>query len=272
MYLGGTLLVAGALAGFAAGLFGIGGGAIMVPVLFFVFDALGYSDSVTMKVALATSASVIIVTSIRSARGHHQRDAVAWDMVWRKNPFQSWGLWIGLGALIAGGWVVTWLSGRQLTLIFGIGAILLSAQFVFGRPDFRLADQIPGGIAPPFAGSFLGGVCGLMGIGFGSIGVTLMLLFGQKIHRAIGTAAAIGFFIGLPATIGYIYSGWAIEGRPPFSLGYVNLIGFATMAIATIICVPFGVKLAHKLSQEKLRKVFGVFLYLVALNMISKAI
>ncbi|NNE58876.1 MAG: sulfite exporter TauE/SafE family protein, partial [Hellea sp.] len=92
----------------------------------------------------------------------------------------------------------------------------------------------------------------------------------KSIHRAIGTAAAIGFFIGLPATIGYIISGWSVPGRPPFSLGYVNLMGFALMAAATIICVPFGVRLAHRLSQDKLRIVFGVFLFLVAANMIRE--
>ncbi len=270
--LGLAMLGAGALAGFAAGLFGIGGGAIMVPVLFFVFEALGYSPDITMKMALATSTSVIIVTSIRSARGHHLKGAVDWSLVWQKNPFKSWGLWIALGALLAGSWIVDWLSGRQLTLMFGVLAILLSLQFMFGRPDFRLGERVPGGAAPPFAGTVLGGICGLMGIGFGSIGVTLMLLFGKSIHRAIGTAAAIGFFIGLPAAIGYVISGWNIADRPPYSLGYVNVVGFATMALATIVCVPFGVKLAHKLSQERLRMVFGICLCLVAINMIRKAL
>lgn len=270
--LGLAMLAAGALAGFAAGLFGIGGGAIMVPVLFFVFDALGYSQDVAMKMALATSTSVIIVTSIRSARGHHLKGAVDWPLVWNANPLKSWGLWIGLGALIAGWWVVDWLSGRQLTLMFGGLAIILSLQFMFGRPDFRIGNRIPAGLAPPIGGTFLGGLCGLMGIGFGSIGVTMMLLFGKPIHKAIGTAAAIGFFIGLPATIGYMISGWGADARPPYSIGYVNAVGFATMALATVICVPFGVRLAHRLSQDKLRMIFGICLFLVAVNMIRKAL
>jgi len=267
-----ALLLAGCLAGFAAGLFGIGGGAIMVPVLFYTFSALGFSEDVTMHMALATSASVIAVTSIRSASGHHKKGAVDWDLVWPKNVFKNWGLWIALGALLAGWFIAQWLSGQQLTLIFGSLMSLLALQFIFGRPSWRIASDIPGGIAPPLAGTFLGGLCGVMGIGFGAIGVTLMLLCGRRIHQAIGTAAAIGFFIGLPAAIGYIISGWEVAGRPSFSLGYVNVLGFGTMALATILCVPMGVKLAHKLSQDKLRRIFGIFLFLIALNMVRKAL
>ena len=132
--------------------------------------------------------------------------------------------------------------------------------------------MVPGGVAPPLAGSSLGGLCALLGIGFGSIGVTLMILCGRKIHQAIGTAAAIGFFIGLPATIGYIYSGLGVDGRPPLSLGYVNLMGFAIMAAATVLVVPLGVKTAHGLSQKRMRIVFGVFLFLISVNMIRKAL
>lgn len=272
LYLGGALLIAGCVAGVSAGLFGIGGGAIMVPVLFYTFTALGYDPEVTMHMALATSASVIAVTSIRSANGHHKKDAVDWDLVWPKNKLRSWGLWIGLGALLAAWFVAQRLTGQQLTLFFGAMMSLLALQFIFGRPDWRIAREVPGGAGPPIFGTILGGFCGLMGIGFGSIGVTLMLLCGRKIHQAIGTAAAIGFFIGLPAAIGYVISGWNVPGRAEFSLGYVNLIGFATMAVATVICVPLGVRLAHKLSQEKLRVIFGVFLFIIAANMVRKTL
>ncbi len=272
IYLGGALFVAGCVAGVSAGLFGIGGGAIMVPVLYYTFTALGYDQSVTMHLALATSASVIAVTSIRSASGHNKKGAVDWELVWPKNLMQSWGLWIGFGALIAAWFIAKWLTGQQLTLFFGAMMSLLALQFIFGRPDWRIAGDIPKGAAPPVFGAVLGGFCGLMGIGFGSIGVTLMLLCGRKIHQAIGTAAAIGFFIGLPAAIGYMISGWGVPERAPYSIGYVNLIGFATMAVATILCVPLGVRLAHKLSQEKLRMIFGVFLLLIALNMVRRSL
>ena len=270
--LGLALLLGGCIAGFSAGLFGIGGGAIMVPILYFAFAALGYSTDIIMHMAVATSASVIVVTSIRSAQGHHKHGAVDWSLVWPKNPMKSWGLWIGVGALLAAAIVAGALSGQQLTILFGVILGLLALQFVFGRPGWKLADDVPGGVAPPLAGSSLGGLCALLGIGFGSIGVTLMILCGRKIHQAIGTAAAIGFFIGLPATIGYIYSGLGVDGRPPLSLGYVNLMGFAIMAAATVLVVPLGVKTAHGLSQKRMRIVFGVFLFLISVNMIRKAL
>lgn len=270
--LGVALLLGGCLAGFSAGLFGIGGGAILVPVLYYTFASLGYSPDVIMHMAVATSASVIVVTAIRSAHGHHQHGSVDWNLVWPKNPLKSWGIWIGVGALLAAAFVARALSGTQLTLLFGIVMGVLALQFIFGRPDWKLAKDVHGGVAPPVAGTTLGGLCALMGIGFGSIGVTLMILCGRKIHQAIGTAAAIGFFIGLPATIGYIWSGLGVDGRPPLSLGYVNVLGFTIMATATLLMVPLGVKTAHGLSQKRMRMIFGIFLLFIAGNMIRKAV
>ena len=266
-----ALLIGGCLAGFSAGLFGIGGGAILVPVLYYTFAALGYSEDVIMHMAVATSASIIVVTSLRSAYGHHQHSAVDWSLVWPQNLLKSWGLWIGVGALLAAAIVADNLSGTQLTLLFGFVMGVLALQFIFGRPDWKLAKDVPGGFAPPMVGTGLGGLCALMGIGFGSIGVTLMILCGRRIHQAIGTAAAIGFFIGLPATLGYIYSGLGVAGRPPLSLGYVNLLGFIIMAAATLLFVPLGVKTAHNLSQKRMRMIFGIFLFLIAVNMVRKA-
>ncbi len=265
-----ALLAAGAVAGFTAGLFGIGGGAIMVPVLYYTFSALGYPADVLMHMSVATSASVIVVTSLRSAHGHHQKGAVDWKLIWPGHLLLSWGLWIGVGALLVSAFLAPRISGTQLTLIFGSILSLLALQFIFGRPEWQLRDDIPGGAAPSVIGSGLGGLCALLGIGFGSIGVTLMILFGRRIHQAIGTAAAIGFFIGLPAAIGYMVSGQGVPGRPPLSIGYVNLLGFSLMALATLIVVPFGVKAAHKLNQDRLKMVFGVFLLVVALNMVRK--
>lgn len=267
-----ALIAAGCLAGVSAGLFGIGGGAVMVPVLYYTFSVLGYSDDVVMHMAVATSASVMIVTALRSAYGHHKHGAVDWELVWPANLLRSWGLWIGVGAFLSASFVASSLSGQKLTLIFGCIMLLLALQFIFGRPEWRFGHDVPKGFAPPLAGSGLGGLCALLGIGFGSIGVTLMLLFGRKAHQAVGTAAAIGFFIGFPATIGYVMSGLSTEGRPPLSLGYVNILGFALMAGATFVCVPAGVKLAHRLSQNRLRVVFGICLLCVSLNMARKAL
>ena len=278
IYLVLALMAVGAAAGFSAGLFGIGGGAIIVPALYFTFSALGYPSDVIMHAAVATSAATIIVTSLRSASGHNKHGAVDWQLIWPKtpgrfvNPLKSWGVWIGMGSLVAAAVLARFISGDMLTLIFGTMASLIALQLIFGRPDWRLADKVPTNWLSAPIGFGLGALCSLMGIGFGSFGVTFMVLCGKRIHRAIGTAAALGIFISIPATIGFIISGQNISGRPPFSLGYVNLLGFALIASMSFLFIPFGVKTAHKMSQSKLRLAFGICLLLVALNMLRKAL
>ncbi|MBL4870729.1 MAG: sulfite exporter TauE/SafE family protein [Robiginitomaculum sp.] len=268
-----ALLAVGGVAGFSAGLFGIGGGAIIVPALYYTFSALGYSQDISMHVAIATSMAVIIVSSLRSAHSHHHRGAVDWSLVWPKNPLRSWGIWIGVGSLIAALIISPHLSGASLVSIFAVFIAGIGLQFIFGRPEWTLLNHVPrDGIVPPIFGSILGGFCALLGIGFGSIGVTLMVLCKKKIHEAIGTAAALGFFISLPATIGYILSGQNISGRPDYSIGYVNVLGFVMIAITSFIFAPLGVKTAHNLSQQKLRIVFGICLLGLALNMIRKGL
>ncbi len=270
----------GALAGFSAGLFGIGGGAIIVPALYYSFGLLGVPAEITMHMAVATSASVIIISSIRSGFGHYKKGAVDLDMIWPKHNgrrdiigfLQGWAFWIGIGSLLAALVLARYVSGQILVLIFGLIASLIALQLIFGRPDWRLADKVPKAVkAAPIALGF-GSLCSLMGIGFGSFGVTFMLLFGQKIHRAIGTAALLGLSIGLPASIGYIISGQGVEGRPPLSLGYINLLGFALIGLASVLFVPLGVRAAHALPQKNLRRLFGICLLAVALNMLGKAV
>ncbi len=267
-----ALMAVGALAGFAAGLFGIGGGAVMVPILAFVFTALGYPGATIMHCAVATSSAVIIVSSIRSVRAHNARGAVDWDVLWPNPLYKSWGLWIGAGALLASGVLARYISGRQLELIFGAVMILIALQFIFGRPDKTLRTGLPGGVALPSAGGAIGALSALMGIGGGAICVSLMVLCGRSIHRAIGTASGIGMFISIPATAGFILSGQGISGRPPLSLGYVSLPGFAAMAVMALIFVPLGAKTAHSTPQKPLKIIFGIFLLAVSLNMIRKAV
>lgn len=272
VYLVLALMVVGAAAGFSAGLFGIGGGAIIVPALYYTFSALGYPSEVIMHAAVATSSATIIVTSLRSASGHNKHGAVDWDLIWPKNRLVSWGIWIGVGSLLAAAILAKHLSGEILTLIFGGMASLIALQLIFGRPDWRLADKVPvNAVAPPI-GFTLGALCSLMGIGFGSFGVTFMVLCSKRIHSAIGTAAALGIFISIPATIGFIISGQGVVGRPPLSLGYVNLLGFALIASMSFLLIPLGVRTAHKMQQDKLRMAFGICLLLVALNMLRKAL
>lgn len=265
------LLGVGALAGFTAGLFGIGGGAVMVPALFFAFTAIGVAPEVVMHCAVATSASVIIVNGYRSTRSHMARDSVDMGLLWPEAWWLSYALWIGIGSFVAAVWLAPRLSSDALTLIFALVALIVAAQFIIGRPDFILRDSVPGGIAPPIVGSSVGALSAIMGIGGGSISVPLLTLCGVPVHRAVGTAAGFGLAIAIPATLGFIVSGWGLLGRPALSLGYVNLAGFALIVASAWFMVPLGTALAHRLEAVPLRRIFGVCLAAVALNMARKA-
>jgi len=267
-----ALMGVGAIAGFSAGMFGIGGGAVIVPSLFFAFSYLGYSDNFVMHMAVATSAAVIIVNGFRSVRSHNVHGAVMWDLLWPKNPLKSYAVWIGLGSLVAALWIAPRMSGQFLIILFAVIASLISLQFIFGRPDWTVRDTVPGGATRPVIGSLIGVLSSLMGIGGGSITVPLMSICGIPIHKAVGTASGFGLAIAIPAVIGFIISGWSVPGRPDFSLGYVNLLGFVTVALSGFVFIPIGAKIAHRLSQKRLKLVFGICLFLVALNMARKAI
>lgn len=264
--------LAGALAGFGAGLFGIGGGAIMVPALYYMFIFLGYDPSTVTHMAVATSTAVIIVNAIRSVRSHHKLGNVDWDLLWPKNIFHSFAFWIGVGAFLGSFLIAPRLTGRHLTALFAILAMLISLQFIFGRPHWRLRDDIPNGAARPIVGGTVGSLSALIGIGGGSFTVPLMSMCGMTIHRAIGTASGFGLAIALPGTMGYIISGWSKPLRAPLSLGYVNLPAFVFMTLAAFLFIPIGAKFANRLPQERLKRVFGICLLLVALNMGRKAI
>jgi len=237
-----TLIAVGGLAGLCAGLFGIGGGAVMVPAFYFAFGALGVPENVVTHCAVATSSAIIIVNAIRSTRSHHSHHAVDWDLLWPKNPLLSYALWIGVGAFLAAIWLAPKMSGQALTLLFAIVAGVISLQFIFGRPDWKIRDTVPGGLARPVVGGSVGVLSSLMGIGGGSLTVPLMSICGVPIHRA------------------------------SFSLGYVNILGFALVASIAFLTIPLGAKLAHSMSQRKLKLIFGILLVLVAANMARKAL
>lgn len=258
------LATTGALAGLAAGLFGIGGGAIIVPVLFFLFDAMGYPES-AMHVAVSTSLATIILTSARSVMAHHKRGAVDWALL------RAWVPWIMLGSAI-GMMLANYISGEALTLIFGTLAFILAAQLFFGRPGWNLADDMPGGMAKVGLGTGVGGLSAIMGIGGGTFGVSLMTIFGRPIHTAIATAAGFGISIGLPGAVMATIVGQGAEGLPPFSLGYVNLAAFVLISIFTVSLAPVGAALAHKLDPVRLKRSFGVLLALVAARMLWKVL
>lgn len=259
-----ALVACGLFSGLVAGLFGIGGGAVIVPVLFFLFSGLGF-DTTAQHVAVATSLATIILTSARSVLAHNKRGAVDWAII------RSWSPWIVLGA-VAGMLAASRISGTMLTLLFGVVAFVLAAQLYFGRPDWRLGDDMPGGAARAGLGAGIGGLSALMGIGGGTFGVSLMTVFGRPMHTAVATGAGFGISIGLPAALAAIPAGWAVEGRPPFSLGYVNLPAFLLIAVFTVLMAPVGARLAHALDGERLKKLFAILLVIVAIRMIWRVI
>ena len=255
-----SLLGAGLFAGLAAGLFGIGGGAVIVPVLILLFDGLGYTETGS-HVAIATSLATIILTSARSVMAHHKVGAVDWQVV------RSWAPWIMAGA-VAGQMVTRYLSGDALKLVFGVMAFVLAAQLYFGRPSWRLADDMPGGAGRAGLGSGIGALSAIMGIGGGTFGVSLMTICGRPIHQAVATAAGFGIAIGLPSTITAIWVGWGRDGLPPFSIGHVNLIAFGLISVCTVTMAPVGARLAHSLDGARLKRWFAVLLSIVAVRMI----
>lgn len=254
----------GIVSGVAAGLFGIGGGAIIVPVLIILFEGLGFSGSAS-HVAIATSLATIILTSARSVMAHHKRGAVDWQII------RTWAPWIMMGALI-GQLVAGQMSAAALKAFFGTMAYLLAAQLFFGRPGWRLAEDMPTGPARAGLGTGVGVLSALMGIGGGTFGVSLMTVYGRAIHQAVATAAGFGIAIGLPSAITAIFVGWGQEGLPPFSLGYVNVAAFALISVFTVTMAPVGARLAHTLDARLLKRLFAILLAVVATKMLYDTI
>lgn len=259
-----ALAVAGAGAGFAAGLFGIGGGAIIVPTLVYLFTVLGYQEW-AMHVAVSTSLATICLTSIRSVWSHNQRGVVDWKIL------RTWGPWIVIGAGI-GMSIAAFLSRDGLMFTFGTLGLICAAQLFFGRPNWKIASDMPQEPYRAGLGTSVGVLSALMGIGGGTFGVTLMALCGRPIHQAIGTSAGFGLAIGLPGTLLAIYWGYGQEGLPPSSVGYVNLIAFSFISLFALIMTPAGAAVAHRFDGQLLRKLFAVLLALVATRMLYEVI
>jgi len=267
------LLAAGAFAGVVAGLFGIGGGVVIVPALYAVFGYLGVDEAVRMHAAIGTSLSTIIVTSLRSLGAHGRRGAVDGAVL------RAWGPWIAGGA-VAGAAVADAVSAQLLTLVFAGGAAAVAGRNAFlaltsgtaGRRAPGPESPLPGGAARAALAGGTGFFSSLLGIGGGVIGVAIMTAFGRPIHQAVGTASGFGVAIAAPGTLGFALAGWGAPGLPPASLGYVNLAGFAAIAAMTAVTAPLGARLAHALSHRTLSAVFAVYLALTAALLVRDAL
>jgi uncharacterized membrane protein YfcA len=259
------LLALGAFAGVLAGLLGVGGGIVLVPGFFYVFERLGYGGEQLMQMCLATSLATIIVTSARSVLSHNKKGAVAWEIL------RTWAPGIVIGAII-GVAVVAGLRSSTLQILFGVLALTIGLYLGFGRADWRLGSEMPGGIVRAALSPVVGFLSVLLGIGGGSLGVPLMTLYGTPIHRAVATAAGFGILIAVPSVIAFMLVPLDPALRPPFTIGSVNLVAFGLVIAMTLLTAPLGARMAHGMDPKPLRRVFAVFLVLVALNMLRKAL
>ncbi|MEP2707028.1 MAG: sulfite exporter TauE/SafE family protein [Roseibium sp.] len=256
-----ALLATGVVAGIIAGLLGVGGGIVIVPVLYYMFTALNVDQTVLMHVAVGTSLATILATGTSSARAHFKRGSVDMDLL--KRWWWAIALGVAAGATLAGN-----ISGGTLTLVFGIVALAVSANMLLRKEGAALADKLPGSPLKETLGFLIGGISVMMGIGGGTLGVPTLTLFNYPIRKAVGTAAAIGLIIAVPGTLLSVYFGWGVDGRPPFSLGYVNLIGFILIIPASTYTAPLGAKIAHAIDPSKLKRIFALFLGFTGLRMI----
>lgn len=258
------LMVIGAFAGVLAGLLGVGGGIILVPAFFYAFQVLGYGGDQLMQVCLATSLATIVVTSVRSVLSHNKKGAVDWDIL------RTWAPGIAVGAIL-GVLVASSLRSVTLQAIFGCLGIVIGLYMGFGKSEWRLAQEMPKGIRRALLSPAVGFMSVLMGIGGGSFGVPLMALHNTPIHRAVATAAGFGVLIAVPSVAGFLLLDIADPSRPPYTIGAVNTPAFLLIIAMTLLTAPLGVKIAHAMDPKPLKRVFAVFLTLVALNMLRKA-
>ncbi|PHR27575.1 MAG: hypothetical protein COA36_09085 [Desulfotalea sp.] len=254
----------GAIVGILAGLFGIGGGLVIVPMLIFAFSLQNVPQEVTMHLALATSLASIIFTSISSSFAHHKRGAVHWDVVKK----------IVLGILTGtflGSCIASRLSTDFLKIFFVIFLYFVATQLLLNKKP-KPGREIPGKAGMFGTGNVIGMVSSLVGIGGGTLSVPFMLWCNINTHHAIGTSAAIGLPIAIAGTIGYIFNGWNVPNLPPYSLGFVYLPALFGIAAISVLTAPLGVKLAHSLPVDRLKRIFSLLLYVVATKMLISAL
>jgi uncharacterized membrane protein YfcA len=259
------LVITGVVSGLVAGMLGVGGGIVVVPVLYHVLALLGVDESIRMHLAVGTSLATIIPTSYSSVTAHNRKGAVDWDLLRR------WAIPMFVGVLI-GSALAGIASGRTLSLVFAIVAIPAAIHLAFSGENRRISDHLPQGPIGLALPALIGGVSTMMGIGGGTVGVPVMTLFGVPIHRAVGTASAFGAIISIPGTIGAIIAGWHAHYLPPYALGYVNLFGFLLIAPTSFFAAPFGASIAHMTDVKRLRGFFAVFIAISTARMLYDAL
>jgi uncharacterized membrane protein YfcA len=258
------LVAVGALSGFLAGVFGIGGGAILVPVFYECFRLAGVPLEVRMPLCIGTSLAIIIPTSIRSWRAHHARGAVDMEIL------KVWWLPV-LAGVIAGSVTARYAPERLFKVVFVIVAWSAAARLLLARQTWKLGDDLPKGPLMKAYGFFVGLLSTLMGIGGGLFANLLMTFYGRPIHQAVATSSALAVLISIPGALGYIYAGWPAAAhypdvaalQLPFAIGYVSLIGAVLVMPTSLLTAPLGVRAAHAMSKRALEMAFGCYLFIV---------
>ena len=253
-----AIIAGGVVTGILAGLFGIGGGAIIVPVLYEVFRILGVPEEVRMQLCVGTSMAVILPTTIRSYLTHRAKGAVLSGVV------RQWALPAVIGVAV-GSVIAYFAPGAVFKIVFLVVVTIIAIKLLFGRDSWRIADDFPGPVAMSGYGFLIGITSSLMGVSGGSVSNMIQTLYGKPLHNAVATSSGLGVPITIAGTIGLALAGWSkMALLPPFSIGYVSLLGVAVMAPVSSFAAPYGALLAHRLSKRQLEITFGIFLLLVS--------
>jgi uncharacterized membrane protein YfcA len=256
----------GVLAGFLSGLFGIGGGAIIVPVLYEVFRIIGVPDDIRMQLCIGTSLAIIVPTTTRAYFAHRARGAFMPDVlrIWMVPMVAG----VGIGSMLA-----AYAPQAVFKIVFVILAAIIAARLLLGGDKWRLGTDLPGRVGMTAYGLGIGLAGSLMGVSGGSMSTMVLTLYGRPIHAAVGTAAGLGVPLTIAGTIGYVLAGLPYQAlTPPLSLGFVSLIGVALMAPVSSLVAIFGVKTAHALPKRKLEIAFGLFLLAVSVRFVVSLI
>jgi len=253
-----ALVGAGIVTGILAGLFGVGGGTVIVPVLYEVFSLMGVPEEVRMPLCVGTSLAIIVPTSIRSFRGHLAKKAV--DMA----VLRIWVLPVIVGVVL-GGFFAADAPAWVFKAVFVVVMATLAVKLLFGRDRWQLGTDLPGKVLMRVYGFVIGIASSLIGIGGGSMSNLVMSLYRRPIHQAVATSSGLGVIISIPGVVAYMIGGWSkMALMPPLSIGYVSLIGVVLMVPTTLLAAPWGVKIAHSLPQRKLELILGLYLAFVA--------
>jgi uncharacterized membrane protein YfcA len=259
-WLAGAIVVSGIVTGILAGLFGIGGGAVIVPALYEVFRILGVPEDVRMQLCIGTSLAIIVPTTIRSYLAHRERGEGIREVV------RAWALPAVIG-VATGALLAAFAPSIVFKIAFVVIISFIAIKLLFGRESWRVADELPGRAAMTFYG-FLVGLCSsLLGISGGSVSNTILMLYGRSIHNSVAISAGLGVPIAIAGTVGYALAGLRYQALlPPLSIGFVSIIGVVLMAPVSSFVAAYGARLAHALSRRRLEVAFGLFLLAVAIR------